>query len=89
MKKFYGNELSSEELVDGSQVREEPMDDLPSDSVEISDILDDAEDGTGERWYFVPFKGFTNRHNDWVRAADLNADNLLREYERSRGYIGT
>ena len=37
----------------------------------------------GKTEYLVEWLGFSGRHNSWVNSENLNAPNLLREYERT------
>jgi len=49
--------------------------------VEVEAILDHRDSNKG-REYLIRFKGFSNRYNEWVHVKDVQAPELLAEYEK-------
>ena len=63
---------------DGGDVMEEER---PEDAHEVDEILQERAGKDGGREFLVKWKGFTARHNEWVAAEELNADELLARFD--------
>ena len=53
------------------------------DEFEIDEIMDRTEIN-GETHYWVHFKGFSKRYNQWIPLSDLKAEELINRFERQQ-----
>ena len=56
------------------------------DVYEVESILD-TKTKENTIYYFVKFIGFDNRHNKWIPASDLHAEDLLEDFHRRKGTV--
>jgi hypothetical protein len=72
-----GKEKLSEELEGGGEAESE------SNEFEVEEVLD-VREVKGKKEYLVRWKGYTPRHDKWVKEADMNAEEAIAEFWRRR-----
>ena len=62
-----------------------PIPELADDEeqYEVEEVLGSTRK-RGEVWYMVKWKGWPEEYNQWVLKEDLNADELVREWEAKK-----
>ena len=64
------------------------MEENDEDYDEIEKIVDKRVDSDGQVEYFVKWKGYGDEENTWLPIENIDAEEMIREYENKRYMYG-